>query len=157
VQISRGSETSRLYQHQGLLYHAVDESGKWIGKSIQASYFTLKPTLKNLEKKFMLNESLRQESREWLATAIDWTLAGRAPDWERFKKGLENERISVVIQEEKKGGAEAIFFIDHQSKAVYAGESLGGLYSLQAIRERCAQEKVQEQEESLTHRLHLGL
>jgi len=156
VKASRGRETSRLYQHRGLIYHALAENGKPIGKAIKASAFFLKPTLNNLEEKFALNRSLRQEQRERLTTAIDWTMAGRAPDWQEFKNALEKDNISVVVQEEKKGDPESIYFVDHQAKAVFSGEGLGDPYSYHAIRERCAQEQVQQQEE-LTHRLHLRL
>jgi hypothetical protein len=156
VKASRGKETSRLYQYRGLLYHALDENGKSIGKGIKASSFFLKPTLNKLEEKFALNRSLRQEQRERLTTAIDWTMAGRPPDWQEFKNALEKDNISVVVQEEKKGDPESIYFVDHQAKAVFSGEGLGDPYSYHAIRERCAQEQVQEQEE-LTHRLHLRL
>jgi hypothetical protein len=157
VKASRGRETSRLYQLRGLIYHALGENGKPIGKAIKASDFFLKPTLNKLEKLFELNKSLRQEQRQRLTTAIDWTMAGRTPDWKEFKNSLEKDNISVVIQEDKKGDPESVYFVDHQAKAVFSGESLGDPYNYHAIRERCAEEQVQEQEEELTHRLHLKL
>jgi hypothetical protein len=157
VKASRGRETSRLYQYRGLLYHALSENGKSIGKGIKASAFFLKPTLNKLEQLFELNKSLRQEQRQRLTTAIDWTMAGRAPDWKEFKNSLEKDNISVVLQEDKKGDPESVYFVDHQAKTVFSGESLGDHYSYHAIRERCAEEQAQEQEEELTHRLHLRL
>ena len=157
VQASRGQETSRLYQYRGIIYHALGENGKAVGMGIKASAFFLKPILNNLEKKFAFNKSLRQGQQQRLTTAIDWTMAGRAPDWQEFKNALEKDNISVVVQEDKKGGPESIYFIDHQAKAVFSGEGLGNPYSYHAIRERCAEEQVKEQEEELTQRLHLRL
>ena len=46
-----GTETSRIHQHQGLLYQIVDERGNRVGVPIKASDFHNKPTLKYLEEK----------------------------------------------------------------------------------------------------------
>jgi relaxase-like protein len=157
VKASRGSEDSRLYQVKGLVYHAIDDRGQRVGKGIKASSFFLKPTLAYLEKKFVLNQSLRQESRQRVSTAIDWTLAGTAPDWPAFKEALEREGIGLVVQEGKKDGEGGVFFIDHQAKAVFEGTGMGTKYSLPSIRERCAQEQDIAQDQILSHRLHHGL
>lgn len=163
VKADRGSEESFLYQCKGLLYQVLDDQGHQLGKCIKASSFPRKPTLSNLEKKFIINEPLRQESRQRVALAIDWTLAGTAPDWPQFKEALERESISVVVQEIKKDSQAAVYFIDHQAKCVFEGAGMGVQYSMKAIRERCAPERAQTQEqgleleEKLSHRLHLGL
>ncbi len=46
VMADRGSESSRIYQHEGLLYRILDEQGNNIGVPIKASSFYNKPTLK---------------------------------------------------------------------------------------------------------------
>ena len=48
----RGSENSRIYQHNGLLYRILDAEGNPIGVPIKASMYYNKPTLKFLEEKF---------------------------------------------------------------------------------------------------------
>src|SRR5258708_36115772 len=124
VKADRGSEHSRLYKTGGLIYHAIDENGKRMGKHIKASDFFLKPTLANLEKKFALNATLKQEGQQRVKTAIDWTLAGTPPDWKGLQQALKNEGIEVVLQADKKGGPEGLVFVDHDSKSVFGGESL---------------------------------
>jgi hypothetical protein len=116
-----------------------------------------KPTLTNLEKKFEVNKSLLQQQKERVTTAIDWSFAGRAPDWPGFNREMEMEGISVVLQKADKDGEEGIFFIDHRDKCVFSGQGLDIKYSLQAIRERCVPEQEQVVEEVLRQHLHLGL
>jgi hypothetical protein len=157
VRAVRPDEKSPFYQNKGILYYPLDEHGNNTGMPIKASDFLIKPTLATLEKRFTLNESLQQEQRQRIKTAIDWTLAGSAPDWEGFREALEQERISVVLQPKKKGGAEDIFFVDHESKTVFGGESLGSQYRLDSIRNRCVEEEQQvlEDELRLRHRLRM--
>jgi hypothetical protein len=158
VKADRGKETSQVYQKRGLLYHLIDERGVQQGKSIKASDFLLKPTLVNLEQRFVLNESLQKENQQRVMTAIDWVMAGGQVGWTRWREELEEERIAVVVQADKKGEPEGVFFVDHETKCVFAGESLGSLYMLEAIRHRCGQESESlEESESLRQRLNLGL
>jgi hypothetical protein len=158
VQATRGKEGSRLYQYRGLQYYALDESGKRKGKSIKASDFFLKPTLARLEENFKLNLSLREVHSQRVKSAIDWTLSGNPPDWKGFQQSMEREGIHVVVQADKKGGPEGVFFVDHESKCVFGGEGLGERYRLESVQERCAAERQEEvEEESLRQRLYLGL
>jgi hypothetical protein len=121
VRANPGQEHSNLRRHKGPLYHALDEKGKQKGKSIKASDFALKPTLAGLEKKFLLNKSLREGQQERVKTAINWTLAGTAPDWKGIGQSLEKEGIAVVLLTERKGEPDAVYFVDHDSKAVFSG------------------------------------
>lgn len=159
VQAIRGKEDSNLYRHRGLVYRAIDKQGKWKGKCIKASDFILKPTLANLEKKYGLNEALRQAHQEKVKTAINWVLAGTPPNWKKFQQDLEQAGIAITLQADKKEAQESIFFVDHDSKCVFRGETLGPRYSLDTIRQRCAMAQSEELglEESHRQRLSLGL
>jgi hypothetical protein len=158
VKADRGKESSQVYEKRGLLYHLIDERGVQQGKSIKASDFLLKPTLANLEKRFALNESLQKENQQRVMTAIDWALAGEQAGWTRWTEELEEERIAVVVQADKKGEPGGVFFVDHETKSVFTGESLGSRYMLDAIRHRCGQEsEAVEESESLRQRLNLAL
>jgi Relaxase/Mobilisation nuclease domain len=148
VRANRGNESSHLYKHRGLLYHAMDKDGHKAGKAIKASDFLLKPTLANLEKKFVLNEPLREEHMQRVQTSIDWTLAGQAPDWQGFQMAMEKEQS---------GYQPGIFFVDHRTQCVFTGEDLGRQYSLLSLREKCAPDQTIDQEEELSQRLRLTL
>jgi hypothetical protein len=74
VMTDRGKEDSKMYQKKELVYTALDNNGNKIGTPVKASDFYSKPTLKNLEEKFVRNESLRQEHKPKVMTAIKWVL-----------------------------------------------------------------------------------
>jgi hypothetical protein len=153
----RGKETSQLYKSRGIIYQVLDERGRRIGSPIKASRFFLKPTLSNLEKRFKLNAALRQEHSERITTAIEWTFAGKAPDWPGFQRSMEREGINVVVKEGKDGKDADVFFIDHQEKSVFSGESLGDRYSLRAIQARCVRQEQLQQEETQRQQIRMRL
>lgn len=159
VKADGGREDSKLHKHRGLLYRVLDENGNTIGIPLKASTFDFKPILNNLEKKFVLNAPLQEPHRQRVTTAIDWTLATKSHDLSTFRKSLEKERISAVLQQDKSGVLQGIQYVDHQAKCVFDGASLGSKYDVQSIRERCEQTQVATQKQSQTHRhrLRLGL
>jgi len=154
VTANPGQEHSRLHKVGGLLYHALDADGNRIGVPIKASLFLLKPTLKNLEQRFTQNQQLRESSRERIHTAIDWALAGRAPDWTGFTKSLEKDGIAVITAKNQ-DGHDGVFFVDHVQKAAFSSEKLGPAYREEVLRNRCvpeqeiAQQQLQEQKINL--------
>jgi hypothetical protein len=142
IQAFRGKENGKIYQHKGLVYRAVQENKSLRHRYITASSFKSKPTIKNLEKKFELNlsEPRRLKNQQRVTVAIDWTLAKSALPLSAFKKALENERISVVLQQDKEGVLQNIHYVDHQTRSVFDGATLGGRYTAAAMRERCLPE-----------------
>ncbi len=74
VLADRGSENSRIYQNNGLVYRVVDEHGNKIGVPVKASDFYNKPTLAFLESKFEQNEALKQPHRSRVKYTIDLAL-----------------------------------------------------------------------------------
>lgn len=150
----RGKENGFVYQHKGLYYRTIVDNGKKDIR-IKASILENKPTLRNLEKKFQLNqsESQRPQHRQRVMTAIDWTLVKSKLTLTDFKRDMEKERISVVLQQDKKGALFNLFYVDHQSKSVFDGSTLGNRYTAASIQQRCippltpeqVQERVQQQ------------
>jgi len=135
-----GEAGSRLNQVGGLLYHAIDSDGNRVGVPIKASLFLLKPTLKNLEQKFTQNESQRETHRERLSTAIEWALAGRAPNWKELTEDLEKQGIALVV-EKNKGDIQRLFFIDHGNKCAFEAKNIGPSYCLDELKNRCRPEE----------------
>lgn len=157
VRAYRGQEGSRLYERRGILYGLLDKNGKSIGAPLKASSFDRKPTLKRLEEKFAQNAPLLQKQDQRVKTAIDWILATGSYSLNAFKDALEKERISAVYDSDKLGQFRHIYYVDHETWSVFDGEGLGAKYGVQAIREKCKEEDVLEQEESLTHHITLNL
>jgi hypothetical protein len=75
----RGSEGSKVYLHNGLLYRVIDDQGKFVGVPIKASSFYNKPTLKLLQEKFSENDAARQSHKARTKNAIDLALLKQKP------------------------------------------------------------------------------
>ena len=136
VMADRGKEDSKMYQKKGLVYTALDNSGNKIGTPVKASDFYSKPTLKNLEEKFVQNESLRQEHKPKLMTAIKWVLVKKKATLNEFKQELAREGVNVVLRQNNQGNIYGLTYIDFRSKCVFNGSDLGKEYSAKGIMER---------------------
>jgi hypothetical protein len=158
VTANPGEEHSRLRQLNGLLYHALDESGKRIGIPLKASSFLLKPTLKKLEQRFAANQTHREAAAETLRTTIDWTLAGELPDWNKLKTDLDQNGVTLVMSRPVNDSKDHLYFIDHNTKTVFDANILGKQYDLQSLQERCSPNRqTGQQEETHIHQIKLRL
>ena len=146
-----GAKDSRLRQHKGLLYRALDERGNKIGAPIKASAFWHKPTLKNLEKLYPKNEELRGKDKVHVKVAIDWSLTGGKITLLELKGKLQKERIEMVVQSAENGRAYGVVFVDLQSKSAFKGSDLGKQYSAKGLEERCI---VADQTKAATFQKH---
>ncbi len=96
----RGSENSRIYQGEGLVYRILDGNNQKVGVPIKASLIYSKPTLKNIEANFGKNEAELNKHKQRLINAIDLSLLKRAnqslPD---LMRALQKENIHVVLRQ----------------------------------------------------------
>ncbi len=145
VMAERGSENSKVYQHNGLLYRILDAGGNPIGVPIKASLFQNSPTLKTLEGKFKENEVKRMPHKTRVKNAIDMFLTGNKATLQDLIKALEKQGIYVALRQSDTGLIYGITYVDHQTKCVFNGSTLGKQYSAKAIQERCQQKTVTEQ------------
>ncbi|WP_409415779.1 relaxase/mobilization nuclease domain-containing protein [Flavobacterium sp. PS2] len=138
VMADRGSENSRMFLAGGLVYHILNSDGKPVGVPIKASSFYTKPTLKFLEEKFKKNKVRSLSDKSKVKNAIDIALL-RKPTMPltELAKRLEKEGISTVFRKSSEGFLYGITYIDHTTKNVFNGSSLGKEYSAKAIEERC--------------------
>ncbi len=96
----RGSKSSRVYQHEGLLYRILNEQGNNIGVPIKASSFYSKPTLKYLREKFSLNETARQSHKQRVKNAINLAfLKQPKQSLSSLIKALGKEGINTVVRQ----------------------------------------------------------
>ena len=138
VRAERGCEGSRTFQKNGLVYHARDEKGNSIGVPIKASLIYSKPTLTNLEKKFVENEIIKKQHKKNITNRIEWALVKRQNgSLHQLIKELEKDRIHTVLRQNAAGFIYGITFIDHSNKTIFNGSDLGKQYSAKAITERC--------------------
>jgi len=143
----RGKEDSRLYARRGLIYRVLDERGKPTGSKIKASQFDSKPTLAKLEKQFQINrtETRRPEYAQHIQAAVDWALLQRKLDMTGLQKALQGQRITMVWMKDKKNGEQELFYVDHQTRAVFSARQLGERYHGKGLEQRCAPPLTPEQ------------
>lgn len=138
VLADRGSENSKIFLANGLVYRILDEQGKPIGVPIKASDFYFKPTLKFLEERFKENEIRRIPDKLRVKNVIDKALLrDRVISINELAKLLEKEGIHTVFRRSSQGQLYGITYVDHNTKNVFNGSSLGKEYSAKAIEERC--------------------
>lgn len=138
VAADRGSEDSRTFKKGGLHYRLMNDKGERVGVPIKASDFHQKPTLKYLQTKFETNEQLRQTDKLRIKNAIDFTLYGKQNvTLDRLINNLKRDGIDTVLRKNDTGLIYGITYVDHRSKSVFNGSTLGKNYSAKAIQERC--------------------
>jgi len=138
IEADRGTESSRVAKHNGLLYHALDAKGNRVGVPIKSSRLYDKPTLKNLEKKFTINEIKRQPDKTRIKNAIDLAfLKGNIIIMPQLIKQLQKEGIDIVLRQNAEGLIYGVTFVDHKTKSVFNGSSIGKEHSAKGLQDRC--------------------
>ena len=151
VVADRGREDGIIFKQKGLLYCVLDKNGNKIGVPIKASSIYNKPTLQNLEKKFIKNKIQKQSYKKNLKTSIDWILLKPPKSLESFAQALEKEKISLVIRQNDNGVIYGLTYIDHNTKCVFNGSDIGSGYSAKAIMEKLGEKQNISREPSLVH------
>ena len=140
IMADRGSENSRIFKGGGLVYRILDEDGKPVGVPIKASDFYQMPTLKFLEEKYAPNEAKRQPFKTRIRNEIDKAFIGKSLTLDELVKQLEKIGIYTSLRQNDMGLIYGITYVDHQTKCVFNGSTLGKQYSAKAIQERCLQQ-----------------
>ena len=142
----RGSENSKIFKGGGLVYRILDEGGKPIGVPIKASDFYQKPTLKFLEEKYAPNEAKRQPFKSRIRNEIDKAFIGKTLALDELVKQLKSKGIYISLRQNDAGLIYGLTYVDHQTKCVFNGSTLGKQYSAKAIQERCLPQDVLRQD-----------
>ena len=139
VHADRGTEDSRVFKNNGLLYKILDENSKPIGVPIKASDFYSKPTLKFLEERFKVNEAKKESNKSHVKNAVRMAIDdGKIKSLAKLAEKLENEGIHTVFRKSKDGQLYGITYVDHKTRSVFNGSSLGKEFSAKEIQESCA-------------------
>ncbi|MBA8986164.1 relaxase/mobilization nuclease domain-containing protein [Sphingobacterium cellulitidis] len=136
VLADRGSEGSRIYTNNGLIYRLLENQGQKVGVPIKASAFYSKPTLMNLKERFEKNQGFRKQLKVRTAYAIDKAIQGHFKDMEEFRDRLQKQAIHLVLRQNASGAVYGITYVDHKNRCVFNGSELGKHYSAKAILER---------------------
>lgn len=139
VHADRGSEESRVFKNNGLLYKILDQNSKPIGVPIKASEFYSRPTLKFLEEKFRINETKKEYCKSHVKNALrEAFFDERMTSVERLSERLKGEAIHTILRKSSEGKLYGITFVDFKTQSVVNGSSLGKEFSAKGIQESCA-------------------
>ncbi|MEJ0080842.1 MAG: relaxase/mobilization nuclease domain-containing protein [Puia sp.] len=159
VVADRGSEDSRTFKNNGLVYRVLDEKGEKVGSPVRSSAIYNKPTLKFLEDRFITNLNDKQVHKLRLKSAIDHNFQRQKgmsiPD---LIKSLQKEQIQVVLRENKQKIIYGITYVDHRTKCVFNGSELGKVYSANGLqlRSRADQDQVQTPGKKINQQTQAG-
>ncbi|MEL1254089.1 relaxase/mobilization nuclease domain-containing protein [Flavobacterium sp. DGU38] len=137
VLADRGDENSKMFNSNGLMYRILDQDGKPIGVPIKASLFYNKPTLRFLEEKFAANKTSQMSDIRRIKNAIDMAFLRTEISLADLVKTLEKDGINTVFRKNEEGLIYGTTYVDHITKCVFNGSTLGKMYSAKAIQERC--------------------
>ncbi|RRJ90769.1 relaxase/mobilization nuclease domain-containing protein [Flavobacterium macacae] len=141
VSATQGSEDSRIFRHNGIVYQVNGEDKKPVGVAVKASSFFMKPTMKYLARRFEEGRVSRTVHSKRIKNALDVQLL--TPGTTNFPKmvaSLKALGITVVERRNASGLLYGITYVDHTSKCVFNGSALGKKYSAKAIVQRCGEE-----------------
>ena len=136
VVADRGKEEGRIYKNRGLVYRILDADGNKIGVPIKASSITSKPTLDNLEKKFVANDPARELLKQRIKNVIDDCLQSSVGNMKSLVTALSQKQVYTVLRQNTEGRLYGITFVDNQTKVVFNGSDLGKGYSVAALQNR---------------------
>jgi hypothetical protein len=140
-----GNKESRINKNNGLVYRILNERARPVGVPIKASDFHFNPGLKYLSERFILNETARGPHKARVKNAIDLVLMGSSkPDLKGLVSALDRQGIKVVLRQNESGILYGITYVDHRTKSVFNGSSLGKQYSAKAVKERCRQATISQ-------------
>lgn len=137
VLADRGNEDSKMFKAKGLMYRILDDDGKPIGVPIKASLFYNKPTLRFLEEKFASNKTNEVSNIRRVKNAIDMAFFKTQISLAELVQVLQKDGINTVFRKNAEGLIYGITYVDHTTKCVFNGSTLGKQYSAKAIQERC--------------------
>jgi hypothetical protein len=145
----RGSENSRTFKTNGLTYRLLDDKENKTGVPIKASDLYNKPTLKFLEKRFLLNEKEKLPHKTRVKNAIDsLLLQNKNIDLKTLITALEKDGIQTILRQNNESIIYGITYVDNKTKCVFNGSDLGKAYSAKGLLERCiASISVEKKEE----------
>lgn len=137
VRAERGKENSKMFQNKGLVYQILDENKKTVGVPIKASSLYSKPTLSRLEINFAASKTSRVVNMKRTRNAVDLLLL-KFPSitLSQLETRLANQGITAVVRKNENGLIYGMTYIDHNTRCVFNGSSLGPAYAAKGLLER---------------------
>ena len=135
----QGSKDSKMFFHKGLAYQILNEKKQPVGVPLKASSFYIKPTLKNLELRFAVNKMGRNPHLKRVKNAVDLAfMHNKVKAVSDLDRILISDGIKTAERRNEQGILYGLTYIDHKTKCVFNGSTLGKPYAASGIEERCS-------------------
>lgn len=131
----RGEKDSLRYQRGGLVYQVLDEKGSRKGVPIKASSFHLNPTLKKLERKFLLDQAKKKELLGEVKQRV-WEILQRSKSLDQFSGNLKKSGIHLALNHTQEGKIYGATYVDHLHRIGIKGSDLGKDFGAHGLAER---------------------
>jgi hypothetical protein len=132
-----GAKGTRMQENKGLLYYITDDKGNKKSVGIKASSIYGKPTIKELEKRFIKNAETRKAYQKAVKEKLDHVLSDPAiVSKADLIKALHGQQVYTLLRMNEQGTMYGATFVDNEHKVVFNGSSLGKAYSANALNER---------------------
>ncbi|WP_433903244.1 relaxase/mobilization nuclease domain-containing protein [Sphingobacterium puteale] len=130
-----GQEGSFMHSKGGLVYSLINELGERVGTPIKASSIYSSPTIKNLEKIYLLGKEQKKPYVLRLKHLLDRELR-TATGREDFEQRLHRHGIRILLRESNAAGVYGVTFIDNATRIVVNGSAIGKDYGAKAFMEK---------------------
>ena len=149
VEEIKGENMGKPYR--GLVYSALDDEGKRVGKPLKSSLFGKALGLEGLEKLFDTSkETIKTDGIARQTRAIVSASLASTRTESEFRAALREKGIDLVLRRNDEGRIYGATFIDHNQRAVLNGSRLGKEFSANVFNELFAGDSSQqEQRENL--------
>lgn len=124
------------HKHRGLVYVRLNEAGKEIHSFIPSSYFLCKPTLPNLERKFLENKSKRERHKAYLQSTLGHLTQNSFSSLDDLFKELARERIATIIRHDSDDKVVGFTYVNHEDRCVFHDEDLDAEFSARTLLQR---------------------
>jgi hypothetical protein len=147
----QGAKDSRMFQHRGLAYQILNDKKQPVGVPIKASSFYLKPTLKYLDIKFAANKTNRNPHLKRIKNAVDMAfIQNKIKTVSDLDSILTKGGIKIAERRNEQGILYGLTYVDHITKCVFNGSTLGKPYTASGIEERCGVKEFNSNRKTVT-------
>lgn len=134
VEEIKGGTPDKIFN--GLVYSAIDNNGKRIGKPFKSSLFGKSVGYEALQQRMLQSgEIIKQKNLKDRTKAVLTKSMQKPGSRADFEKELADNSIHVVFRKNDAGRIYGVTFIDHQNKCVLNGSLLGKEFSANVFNE----------------------
>ncbi|HSJ67853.1 MAG TPA: relaxase/mobilization nuclease domain-containing protein [Anditalea sp.] len=142
-----GTESSRMYQRNGLVYSILDHKGNRKGVHLKASSLYSKPLLSRLEKRFDLNRNQKLSLKSAFTDKVGKILEGVINNnggIEDFEGQLKKQAIFISLIYNSENRLYGVTYVDNLSRTVYKGSELGKGFSANGLSQQFSKTRTDE-------------